>query len=102
MVLIFKFYSAPMRLCDVKNPFKPEKTFKQARVSFFTAKKDVISQLRHSYAMGPFLRDVAPIIFKFLIRFFLQTLAHMHFCFKQSPIPFVKTLLLDTEEKGVL
>ena len=35
---------------------KPESIFKQTRVNFFLPQKyDVISQLRHSYAKGPFL-----------------------------------------------
>ena len=36
-------------------PFKSENTFEQTRVDFFYREKyDVISQLRHSYAKGPF------------------------------------------------
>ena len=35
MVLFFKFYSVPMRLCDVKNHFKAENTFKQTRSFFY-------------------------------------------------------------------
>ena len=34
--------------------FKQESTFKQTRVYFLMRKYDVISQLRHSYAKGPF------------------------------------------------
>ena len=34
--------------------FKPLNTFQETCVDFFTAKYDVISQLRHSYAKGPF------------------------------------------------
>ena len=39
---------------------------KQTRVNLFTSKYDVISQLRHSYAKGPFLRGAAQKAYKYL------------------------------------
>ena len=36
------------------NFFKQDNTFKQTRVDFLPRKYDVITQLRHSYAKGPF------------------------------------------------
>ena len=53
MVLIFKFYTVPVRLRNVKKNFKQENSFKQTGISFLPRKYDVISQLRHSYAKGP-------------------------------------------------
>ena len=47
---------------------KPGSIFKQTRVNFFLPRKyDVISQLRHSYAKGPFLRGAAQYICSFSI-----------------------------------
>ena len=49
-VLILKIYTVPVRLHGVTNFFKPESTFKQTRVDFFTAKIwrhiSITSQLR--------------------------------------------------------
>ena len=39
--------------------FKQESIFKQTRVDFLPRKYEVISQLRHSYPKGPFLRGAA-------------------------------------------
>ena len=53
-MLILKIYTVPVRLRDVTN-FLNHETLQSKHVSnFFTAKYDVISQLRHSYAKGPF------------------------------------------------
>ena len=53
MMLILKFYIAPVRLHDAIF-FKRIKHFQTLRVDILARKYDVISQLRHSYAKGHF------------------------------------------------
>ena len=54
LVIILKFYTVPMFLHAVRN-FVNQKAFSSQHVSIFLPRKyDVISQLRHSYAKGPF------------------------------------------------
>ena len=61
LVLILKFYTVPVPLHDVKIILsKRALSIKNVSI-FFTAKHDVISKLRHSYAKG-FLYDEAQIV----------------------------------------
>ena len=55
LVLILKFYTVPVRLHDIKS-FLNEKALssKQLWQFFLMLRYNVISQLRHSYAKGPF------------------------------------------------
>ena len=54
LVVILKFYTVPMFLHAVRY-FVGQKVFSSKHVStFLPGKYDVISQLRHSYAKGPF------------------------------------------------
>ena len=54
LVLILKFYTVPVGSHDVTN-FLNHETIQSKHVSnFYREKYDVISQLRHSYAKGPF------------------------------------------------
>ena len=54
LVLILTFYTVPVRLRDVTN-FLNHETLQSKHVSIFLPRKyDVISQLRDSYAKGPF------------------------------------------------
>ena len=54
ILLILTFYTVPVRLHDVNNVVN-QNALSSKHVSIFLPRKyDVISQLRHSYAKGPF------------------------------------------------
>ena len=63
-MVILKFYTVPMFFACCQKLYKQENSFKQTPVNFFFAKYDVISQLRHSYAKGPFC--VAQLIYVYV------------------------------------
>ena len=65
MVQTFKFYTVPVRMDDVKKLLN-QRTLSSKHVSFFflPRKYDVISQLRHNYAKGPFC--MARLTYQFL------------------------------------
>ena len=54
MVLTLKFYTAPMRLDDARKVLNQTTLFSKHVSNFLPRKYDVISQLRHNYAKGPF------------------------------------------------
>ena len=69
LVLILKFNTVPVRLRDVTN-FLTTKHFNANTCrNFLQRKYDVISQLRHSYAKGPFC----------VVRFLLWFCSYSHF-----------------------
>ena len=64
-MLIFKIYTLRMRLHLVNTFVNHGSVFIQTRVDFLPRKYDVIFQLRHSYAKGPFLRGADQLYFPF-------------------------------------